>query len=72
MNRETIELRNLGIGYTTKHGVITVAEGINGTICSRELTDASDASHYPRPGAPAAGLSLSAGGELRKLQIEAG
>ena len=38
MNRETIELRNLGIGYTTKHGIITVAEGINGTICSRELT----------------------------------
>ena len=38
MNRETIELRNLGIGYMTKHGVITVAESINGTICSRELT----------------------------------
>ena len=38
MNTEAIILRDLGIGYTTKHGVITVAEGINGTICSRELT----------------------------------
>ena len=38
MNGETIELRNLGIGYTTKHGIRTVAEGINGTIRNRELT----------------------------------
>ena len=38
MNKETIELQNLGIGYTTKHGMLTVAEGINGMICSRELT----------------------------------
>ena len=38
MNRETIELRNLSIGYTTKHGVWTVAEGINGAIRSGELT----------------------------------
>ena len=38
MNTEAIILRDLGIGYTTKHGVIPVAEGINGTICSRELT----------------------------------
>ena len=38
MNTEAIILRDLGIGYTTKHGVITVAEDINGTICSRELT----------------------------------
>ena len=38
MNTEAIILRDLGIGYTTKHGVITVAEDINGIICSRELT----------------------------------
>lgn len=38
MNTKAIILRDLGIGYTTKHGVITVAEDINGTICSRELT----------------------------------
>ena len=38
MNTEAIILRDLGIGYSTKHGVITVAEDINGTICSRELT----------------------------------
>ena len=38
MNTEAIILRDLGIGYTTKHGVITVAEDINGTIYSRELT----------------------------------
>lgn len=38
MNTEAIILRDLGIGYTTKLGVITVAEDINGTICSRELT----------------------------------
>ena len=38
MNSETIQLRNLGIGYTTKHGVRMVAEGINGAIRSGELT----------------------------------
>ena len=38
MNNETIQLRNLSIGYTTKHGVRTVAEGINGAIRSGELT----------------------------------
>ena len=35
---EIIVLRNLGIGYHTKHGVITVATGINGSIKSGELT----------------------------------
>ena len=35
---ETIELRNLSIGYQTKHGIKTVATGINGTIRSGELT----------------------------------
>lgn len=35
---ETIQLINLGIGYMTKHGVRTVAEGINGTIRKGELT----------------------------------
>ena len=38
MNNETIQLRDLCIGYTTKHGVRTVAEGINGAIRSGELT----------------------------------
>ena len=38
MNNETIQLRNLSIGYTLKHGVRVVAEGINGTIRSGELT----------------------------------
>ena len=38
MDSETIQLTNLGIGYQTKHGVKSVAEGINGTIRSRELT----------------------------------
>ena len=38
MNSETIQLRNLSIGYTTKHGVRVVAEGINGAIRSGELT----------------------------------
>ena len=38
MNNETIQLRNLSIGYTTKHGVRTVAQGINGAIRSGELT----------------------------------
>ena len=38
MDGETIQLRNLGIGYPTKHGVRTVAEGIDGTIRSGELT----------------------------------
>lgn len=35
---KTIELRNLSIGYQTKHGVRTVAQGINGTLHSGELT----------------------------------
>ena len=35
---ETIELRNLSIGYQTKHGIKTVATGIDGTIKSGELT----------------------------------
>ena len=35
---ETIELHNLSIGYQTKHGIKTVATGINGTIRSGELT----------------------------------
>ena len=38
MNNETIQLKNLSIGYTTKHGVRVVAEGINGAIRSGELT----------------------------------
>ncbi len=38
MAGETIQLKNLGIGYPTKHGVRTVAEGIDGTIRSGELT----------------------------------
>ena len=38
VNNETIQLRNLSIGYTTKHGVRVVAEGINGAIRSGELT----------------------------------
>lgn len=38
MDGETIQLKNLGIGYPTKHGVRTVAEGIDGTIRSGELT----------------------------------
>lgn len=38
MDGETIQLRDLGIGYPTKHGVRTVAEGIDGTIRSGELT----------------------------------
>ena len=38
MNNETIQLRNLSIGYQTKHSVKTVAEGINGSIRSGELT----------------------------------
>ncbi len=38
MNHETIQLRDLSIGYTMKHGVRTVAEGINGAIRSGELT----------------------------------
>ena len=38
MNNETIQLRNLSIGYTTKHGARTVAQGINGAIRSGELT----------------------------------
>ena len=35
---ETIELRNLSIGYQTKHGIKTVATGLDGTIKSGELT----------------------------------
>ena len=35
---ETIELCNLSIGYQTKHGIKTVATGIDGTIKSGELT----------------------------------
>ena len=38
MNQETIQIKNLDIGYTTKHGVKTVAKGINGTLHSGELT----------------------------------
>ena len=38
MNNETIQLRNLSIGYQTKHSVKTVAAGINGAIRSGELT----------------------------------
>ena len=38
MNRETIELRNLSIGYQTHHGVKTVAEDISGSILSGQLT----------------------------------
>ena len=38
MNNETIQLWNLSIGYQTKHSVKTVAEGINGSIRSGELT----------------------------------
>ena len=38
MNHETIQLRNLSIGYAMAHGVRTVAEGINGAIRSGELT----------------------------------
>lgn len=38
MNGETIQIRQLSIGYLTKHGVRTVAEGINGDIRSGELT----------------------------------
>ena len=38
MEGETIQLRDLGIGYQTKHGVRSVAEHINGAIRSGELT----------------------------------
>ena len=38
MNVETIVLKDLGIGYLTKHGVRVVAEHINGAIRSGELT----------------------------------
>jgi iron complex transport system ATP-binding protein len=38
MNNETIQLRDLSIGYRTKHGVRTVADGISGSIRSGELT----------------------------------
>ena len=34
----TIQLKNVGIGYQTKHGIRTVAEGINGAIHSGALT----------------------------------
>ena len=38
MNSETIQLKDLSIGYQTKHSVKTVAEGISGSIRSGELT----------------------------------
>ena len=38
MNNETIQLKDLSIGYQTKHSVKTVAEGISGSIRSGELT----------------------------------
>ena len=38
MNNETIQLKDLSIGYQTKHNVKTVAAGINGAIRSGELT----------------------------------
>ena len=38
MDRETIQLRNVSIGYQTKHGVRTVAQGISGDIRCGELT----------------------------------
>ena len=38
MNNETIQLKDLSIGYQTKHSVKTVAAGINGAIRSGELT----------------------------------
>ena len=38
MNNGTIQLRNLSIGYQTRHGVKTVAEGISGSILSGQLT----------------------------------
>ena len=38
MNNETIQLKNLSIGYQTRHGVKTVAEGITGSILSGQLT----------------------------------
>ena len=38
MNVETIVLKDLGIGYPSKHGVRVVAEHINGAVRSGELT----------------------------------
>lgn len=39
MNREpAVRIVNLSVGYTEKHSVKTVAEGISNTICSGELT----------------------------------
>ena len=38
MNKETIGLRNLSIGYRTKHSVKTVSEGLTASICQGELT----------------------------------
>ncbi len=38
MKSETIQLKDLSIGYQTKHSVKTVAEGISGSIRSGELT----------------------------------
>ena len=38
MNNETIQLKNLSIGYQTRHGVKTVAENISGSILSGQLT----------------------------------
>ena len=37
-NRETIQIRNLSIGYPGKKGVKVVASGITATILSGELT----------------------------------
>ena len=38
MANETIQIKDLSIGYQTKHSVKTVAEGISGSIRSGELT----------------------------------
>ena len=38
MNEETIRLTDLSIGYTTKNGRRVVAEAINATIFSGQLT----------------------------------
>ena len=38
MNNETIILKDLSIGYRTKNSTYTVADGINATIRSGELT----------------------------------
>ena len=38
MREETIRIQDLSIGYTSKHSVKVVTEGITDTICSGELT----------------------------------